>query len=469
MGIRAPAYDAPRAGHEGESLWAFAHRLVHVENEAGRIKLPARLPMIVLTLALAVVAWRWTRALAGPLAGLLALALLAFHPSLIAHGHLVGSDLPASSCFLAASFSLWRWTSAPSLARAATTAALVGLALATKLSAVLLVPALALVVVLELVARRRPDARLPARELAVLAIAAVLLAPAVVWAAYGFRAAASPDGTPAFSAAGLLPEAYLEGARRFAAVTSEGRSSSYLLGQTSTTGFRHYFLVAFLAKNTPGFLIALAAACVAAARGGAARPALAHLTVPPALVFAAASLGAVQIGERYVLPVYGYLTVFIGTQVPSLLGTRWGRIALAAALAAHVGPALAQAPHGELAYFNALAGGQRGGHRVLADSNLDWGQDLPRLARWMDANGVDRVQLGYFGHDDPLRLGIRHKDLPGNHSCAAGPPGRPFRGVVAVSPSLLFSNLPAGDPYGFLRPREPDARAGVYFIYRFPE
>jgi hypothetical protein len=64
-----------------------------------------------------------------------------------------------------------------------------------------------------------------------------------------------------------------------------------------------------------------------------------------------------------------------------------------------------------LAYFNAFAGGPKNGYKALLDSNLDWGQDLPGLKKWMDKNGVDRIDLVYFGHDDPARFGIEY-DLP---------------------------------------------------------
>ena len=107
---------------------------------------------------------------------------------------------------------------------------------------------------------------------------------------------------------------------------------------------------------------------------------------------------------------------------------------------------------------------------MLADSNLDWGQDLPRLARWMKRQGVDEIQLGYHGSDDPERLGLRALDLPGVHLYPGRPAARPFEGVVAVSPNLLLGIVePKGpNPYPRLRDRRPDGRAGVFFIYRLP-
>jgi len=135
-------------------------------------------------------------------------------------------------------------------------------------------------------------------------------------------------------------------------------------------------------------------------------------------------------------------------------------------LTLHVVPALRVAPHGYLAYFNAIAGGPAGGHRLLLDSNLDWGQDLPRLAAWMRAHGVGRVQLAYHGSDDPDRYGIVHEDLPGVHLYPERPAPRPFEGTVAVSPNLLCGLFARLDPaYASLRERPADDRAGIFFIF----
>jgi hypothetical protein len=50
-----------------------------------------------------------------------------------------------------------------------------------------------------------------------------------------------------------------------------------------------------------------------------------------------------------------------------------------------------------LAYFNELIGGPANGYKIVTDSNLDWGQDLKRLAQWVDKNNIDRIYVDYFG------------------------------------------------------------------------
>jgi hypothetical protein len=54
-------------------------------------------------------------------------------------------------------------------------------------------------------------------------------------------------------------------------------------------------------------------------------------------------------------------------------------------------------PH-EISFFNAFVGGPANGAAWLNDSNLDWGQDLERLAQRLKAQGEEeRVTIAYFG------------------------------------------------------------------------
>jgi hypothetical protein len=266
-----------------------------------------------------------------------------------------------------------------------------------------------------------------------------------------------------------LPEPYLEGLRFQLAHAVEGHRA-YMLGELSEKGWRTYYVVALAVKNTPGFLIALGLAAAVAVKRRAWRDVGWHCLVPALMLFLVVSIGRIDIGERYILPVYPYAILLAAAAAPQVLAWRRGPWVLAGLLALHAVPSLLVMSRGYLAYFNGLAGGPMGGHRVLADSNLDWGQDLPRLKAWMERHGVEEVQLGYHGSDDPERLGLRVRDLPGVHLYPGRPAAKRFGGVVAVSPNLLLGIVePKGpNPYPDLRRRAPDDRAGVFFIYRMP-
>ena len=478
-GLPAPAR------RRGESDADWARRILAGAADLGALIPAARLPVVVLTVLLAAGLWAWARATHGATAGWAALALAVFHPSLLAHGHLATTDLPATAGMLATSAAFWWWSRRPGLARAALVGLAFGLAISTRLTAAVLAPCLGLWALVECWRLPPAERRPRAGQLLGLALLSLLLGLGTVWASYGFRYSAAPDGRPArvvvlrdgaggghawLLGSRLLPEAYLEGLR-FQLEHERRGHPAYLLGERSRRGWRSYFLVAFLVKNTPGFLVATLLLLAALLRRPPAWQSVETQWLLPALAtFAAASLGHIQIGERYLLPVYPYLILLIASRAAPLMARAQGRVLALAVAALHVAPAVAAAQPGHLAYFNALAGGTAGAHRVLLDSNLDWGQDLPRLARWMRDHGVDEVQLGYLGSDFPDRLGIRHRDLPGRHPCSAGPAVEPFAGVLVVSPNLLLNLLdrPGPNPYETLAGRQPDARAGVFFVYRLP-
>jgi hypothetical protein len=55
-----------------------------------------------------------------------------------------------------------------------------------------------------------------------------------------------------------------------------------------------------------------------------------------------------------------------------------------------------------LCYTNELWGGTETGYFCLSDSNYDWGQGVPELARWQQQHADAPVQVLYFGADPAL-------------------------------------------------------------------
>ena len=321
------------------------------------------------------------------------------------------------------------------------------------------------------------------RRLAPALAGVAALALLVVWASYGFRPALSPDAgvratlradldtsvqgpvlraAMAVADAGLVPEDYARGLA-FVMRHSEARRT-FLLGELSDRGFPHYFLVTFLLK-TPVPLLLLAA--LALARIGRLPRREAVFLWLPVLVYAAfTATRGLQIGHRHLLPVYPFLFVAAGEAAACLAS--WRRpvgVVLAGALALwYAGGTLRQHPH-HLAYFNEIAGGPANGWRLLVDSNLDWGQDLKRLAGWMRQNGIERVKLSYFGSADPWYYGIDAERLPGYTSPHAPRLTREIRpgDIVAVSVTNLQGVYLDPEDRALmarLRATEPIARVG---------
>ncbi len=128
-----------------------------------------------------------------------------------------------------------------------------------------------------------------------------------------------------------------------------------------------------------------------------------------------------------------------------------------------------------LSYFNESVGGSGKGYLYVTDSNLDWGQDLKRLAQWVDENKIDKIYLEYFG-GATAEYYLKDKFLPwwGTRSPADL---RNKGGWLAVSATLLQQGRgePAAgfneptDYYNWLNKFKPQTVIGnSIFVYYIP-
>ncbi|MEE9613779.1 MAG: hypothetical protein V3W31_02355, partial [Thermodesulfobacteriota bacterium] len=189
------------------------------------------------------------------------------------------------------------------------------------------------------------------------------------------------------------------------------------------------------------------------------------LLVPLALIAVLTLRSSLNIGLRHILPAYPFLIVLAS----SVITLRFGRPVIAKAAFAtfsvwYAVSTLSIFPS-YLAYFNEFVGPDRG-YRYLVDSNLDWGQDLKRLKKYMDKNGVEEVYLSYFGTADPAYYGIGCRELMGTlRACKYKRSGVPrFLAVSATNLQAVY--MPDKHTFDWLKKREPAARIGYsIFVY----
>jgi 4-amino-4-deoxy-L-arabinose transferase-like glycosyltransferase len=397
------------------------------------------LPFLAL---LIVVTYAWARRLLEPWGALLAAALLAATPVVLGHGALATLDVPAAATCLLALFATQRWLESGRFADALFVGAATGLAVGTKLSAIPFVGLGAVALVIAGSWQRQDSAHRPppvaARTRLGGLLAASLLVGVVLTFAYGGRFIYLTDATHRYNQAlGYLfgyagpvhdaayhlfakipvPEAAQWIVGGIEALTVHNRSGhlSYLLGTVGTTGWWYFYPVALAVKTPLPLLLLGTAGLGLLARDGVRRRdpwALAPLGIVTLLVGFASLVSHINIGVRHVLLVYPFLAIggafAIGrawraiVRWPAAGPRRAAMAGLALLLLWQLSP-LARAWPDYLPYFNELA---RDPAAVLVDSDLDWGQDLRRLARRLGELKVERVALAYLGTADLSREGL---------------------------------------------------------------
>ncbi|MFL6284386.1 MAG: phospholipid carrier-dependent glycosyltransferase [Pyrinomonadaceae bacterium] len=415
-------------------------------NDADAILFRTRMAAATLTLLAALLVFAAAREMFGTGAAFVAQALLAFEPNLLAHGALVTTDAGISCFMFATVYAFYRYAKAPSAWRLLLVGVAAGLALAVKHSGIFVFPVLFLLAACEVFRRRitvgNSDADAEAAtgtgrralRYAASLVAVAAIALAVLWAFYGFRYQARPEGLQlnpplAEYVGGLkpheawgistlarwhaLPESYLYGMADVR-LTADFYTS-YVLEKTYAHGVWFYFPVVFVIKSTLAFLVLLllAAAAVLTRRLNCWREVL-FLTVPPVFYFLVAMSAATNIGVRHILPLYVFLSALAGGAAWAFV--RWNRrwaYAVAALLLLHAASSGTAFPH-YIAYSNELWGGPSNTYRYLSDSNADWGEQLKETKKYLDARGVKDCWFVYFaeGVAEPAYYGIPCKPLP---------------------------------------------------------
>lgn len=420
----------------------------------------ARWACIPFSLAGAYFAYRWSKELYGPVAGLATLVAWVFEPNLLAHGELITPDAACTALTVASGYLFWRWLSQPDWKASAFAGISLGLVQLTKSTSLLLVPLWVVLWAFWRWSERKirhnerrtrhngspygmhtgdrttdvppelsptPDEantnpRLPpVSQLIFIGVLSLY----ILNLGYGFDGtgtrlkqfeftsmalSGSPEPMPEgrrfsgnrFRGSWLgeipvpLPKQYVLGADRQKKDLEGFHLESYLRGEWKHGGWWYYYIYGLLVKVPCGiialFALGLIARCIDPPDLKSLRDECVLLAPASVILIVVSSHTAFNIHLRYVLPTLGLCLVFTGSATVwcSRKGGRFMSLLLVLLFAEFVADSARHMPC-HLSYFNHFAGGSQCGPRHLLGSSYDWGQDVLRIASFLNDTYPDSL------------------------------------------------------------------------------
>jgi len=490
-----------------ETGWSFIYR---IGNNPDQILFWSRLPLLLLFLLFGVCLFFVTKHYCGKTIALFSLFLFSFSPTLTGHNHYVTTDIGVAFFIFLAIFFFLNYLKKPNLKNAIFSGIFLGLAQLSKFSAILLFPLFLFLLTLKIFS---PKSKFHStwdnfkKSFSLYTpgfILSLLVCFILIDATYALAMFKMPSEKLKelidWTQPGIIPKSFIlflaeipllkyfsEYLLGFSMVFSrvQGGNTTFLLGEVTNQSFFWYFPVAFVTKETLGFLVLLLLALVlgfwknAFYLAGLIKKGFKkifqilvknfwnyfekNLFLFSILTFILLYLlvtfrGNLNIGIRHLIPIIPMIYILVALEIIIWSKNKWPRIAFICALSLWIVGSYMLAYPSYLAYFNEAGGGINNGYKILTDSNLDWGQDLKRLTKWVDENKIATLKVDYFGGGEPeYYLKEKYQRWTSRFG--------PTKGWIAVSATYLqnsrWYHLTLGEPdYDWLRSRKPDAIIG---------
>ena len=378
----------------------------------------ARIPNIILGIILGVYIFLWGKEVFGKKAALLSLCCYSFCPNILANAELITTDFPLTALFFIASYHLYKLSQKINLQRILTSGITLGFLFTIKYTGAFILPSILFLFIFLAIKESQYiigcKKRVVYKYLSLL-ISILLIAYITIWGIYGFHYRTNiataqwiellyGQNNPLINIP-ILPESYIYGLTKLFQRSNDGHSA-FLIGKYSTQGWWYYFIVAFMIKTPIPIIILLFFLLICYKKFPRKYPTIILSLLPIGIFFIITSTQHINIGIRHILPIYPFIYLLIGgLSSIKLHNLQLINFILTCLIIWHVYNAYSIYPH-HLAFFNELIGGPKNGYKYLVDSNLDWGQDLPGLNKYMERKKISKINLSYFGCSNPSYYNI---------------------------------------------------------------
>ena len=387
------------------------------------------------------------------------LALWAFEPNLSAFSGIAGADLPVAFFFLASVLAFQKFLETPGVRRSLIAGFLVGMAVTSKFSALVLIPIFILLQYLEI--RREKHRRWTGKRRMETIFGWLCGTGAfAIWIFILYL-----PGTLLLKEHRVPWIYFLAGLKNIMAY-SDFHHPTYFWGEGSRHNHWLYFPCAFLLKSTVPFLILIFTGLFAAWKKKMTLPSWIWIS---ALCAFLCVIPVQNLGARYLLPVYPFLIILAGKACGAIsegffgLEKRAGRLLVGGLILWHATSVLVSFPH-MIGYFNDFI---PAGKKLfyLGDSNLDFGQDVKSLANVGIERGWKNVKLAQYGGINPEFYGL-HWTLWTEKDLAGPQPGNVYvvnTNFMQLGPVFYPDMIPIAT--GWIRERHPTGKIGDTWYY----
>jgi hypothetical protein len=444
-------------------------------NNPERIIFAARFMCVILGAFLGILVYLFSKKLFGSKAGIFSLFLFTFSPSVIAHSRLVMNDIAGAAGITLSLLLFLRYIEEKTWIRFIVLALSVFLAVMLKYNAIFIFPVLFFGFIFTEKAKGMGKF--------ILILLAIILSLNLF---YGFKGTFGkkdieyevfermlPDKMVSGTTYNIyvnfpLPERFMQSFSNLLIHNKRGHSS-FVAGNYYSTGKWYYFPLAFLIKTpflTLLMFFVLVYGYAKKFKLNAGEKILSGFFV---LYWVFAVTAKINIGHRHLMPVYPVLFILLGRVYRDYSGKIKKRVVLYGLPAAYIISTQVYFPH-YLPYFNLFVKPDNG-YKYLVDSNLDWGQDLPGLKKFIDKQDNSSLILSYFGTASIESHNIKYQQLlPGGMGLEETKfinPVKTEKEYLAVSATNLqgvyFGNK---DIFKWIKEQEPIEKIGYsIFVY----
>lgn len=489
--------------------------LFNSNNNVDNISLFSRFPFVIISAILGLLVFQFSKNLYGLKSGILSLILYVFSTAILAYNTRIFTDVVVAFFIFSTFYILWLLeVKGYTLKRLILLGISLGLALASKFTAILIIP----IVIFILIKNTFKNGRIKKRNIKKLVIQTLIVLLTgflILSSTYFFSFGTIKDSIPKRNTDILenkiqetfgkdntlytvshyithdlimpIPE-YLAGFFGQSLIGSTKAKTSYLNGDIYQGGKWYYFIEVLLIKFPIPLLLFFIFALISYCLKIPQRFQSEYIILIPIIVyFLFFILNDFNLGLRHILPIVPFIYIF-STRI-IYIKFKKNKIKkiftffMIISILWYILSSLLILPH-YVSYFNELVGGPKNGHNYLLGSNLDQGQDLKLLKKYIKKHNIDQIKLSYHGMFDPKYYNISYIALPMEYYIPWNPdyvPPRGFgevqldftencsinKGIIAISASNLYNvHLINKSCFDWLKPYSPIDRIGyTIFIY----